>query len=234
MARIVEYDAPNTKLTPSNEGYSAWETAGRRIGPLLNSAAQDVRAEGKLAGQEVKDQRWPLAFLALAKTPPITSINVRVAGGVNPLQDSIDRQNTLEQYQTIGSVGAGAANIGGLFNDAMNEAGLPDQQKVYPYDHGRNPIDPWGTSGLAKSGTGGPNAAANAAANAYFYGNGRTGAGAIPPAPGTPPPTGDGESWGDAANRAGQTASRIAGAIVGVYGRGMAADPGDPYGGAEF
>lgn len=52
MPNIREYVAPNTKLNPDEKGYAAWETAGRRIGPLYNQAAQDVEKQGKLTAQE--------------------------------------------------------------------------------------------------------------------------------------------------------------------------------------
>lgn len=65
MARIHEYTAPTTKITPSTQGLSAYEQAGRRIGPAYNEAAnltdrgarQEYEATNTLTGQQAKLQR---------------------------------------------------------------------------------------------------------------------------------------------------------------------------------
>lgn len=61
MPRIQRYEADD-KLTPDSKGYEAFETAGRRIGPLYNQAAQDIEKEGELKGQVIKASGWPLEF----------------------------------------------------------------------------------------------------------------------------------------------------------------------------
>lgn len=62
MPRIQRYDAKDEKLTPDSKGYEAFETAGRRIGPLYNQAAQDVEKGGELQAQGIKASGWPLEF----------------------------------------------------------------------------------------------------------------------------------------------------------------------------
>lgn len=47
MPRIKEY-LSDAKLVENDTGFSALETAGRRVGPLINAAASDVREQGKL------------------------------------------------------------------------------------------------------------------------------------------------------------------------------------------
>jgi hypothetical protein len=64
MPNIKTYDAPNTTLTPSERGISAWEQAGRRLGPLYNEAAQFTREAGKLAANN-KAQLWPFDIMEL-------------------------------------------------------------------------------------------------------------------------------------------------------------------------
>ena len=62
MPKIVQYTAPETKITPSDLGFSAWETAGRRIGPLYNEAAEDIKTGGQLQAKEIENQGWVLPF----------------------------------------------------------------------------------------------------------------------------------------------------------------------------
>lgn len=207
MPKIAQYDAPTTKIVESNEGYSSWETAGRRIGPLLNQAAQDAAKEGALQAQTIKESAWPLRFLELAKKP--TVINFKLAGGV-------DNKPWGDQNTTLGQVGVGAANIGDLMDEASGN--LPDQESIRP-NYGATtggnlpPLDPWGTSGLSRSG-GSPNAAAAAAAGTSAY-----------PSP-SPTASADAQSGG--------VVGRVGAAIAGVMGGsggdvgtdGSAAPPG--------
>lgn len=193
MPRIAQYEAPSTKISESNEGYSAWETAGRRIGPLLNQAAQDATKEGALQADAIKQSAWPLRFLALAQQPK--TVGFKIVGGVN--------KPWAQQNTTLGQVGAGAANIGDVMADATGD-GNPDQQTVgpgYGPTTGGNlpPIDPWGNSGLAKTG-GSPNASAIASANSW-YGQ----------QPATPAPGSD---------SGGGAVARVGAAIAGVMGGG--------------
>jgi hypothetical protein len=49
--KIREYFSKEDKLTPSDLGVTAWETAGRRIGPLYSQAANDAKEMAKLSTQ---------------------------------------------------------------------------------------------------------------------------------------------------------------------------------------
>lgn len=74
MPNIREYTAKNNTLRPSDLGYSAFETAGRRIGPLYNQAAQDQKEEGQLFEKTVR-----LFF----KPPAQTKSGSGTSGGVS-------------------------------------------------------------------------------------------------------------------------------------------------------
>ena len=65
MPRIPEYFAPDRTLRPSDTGFSAFETAGRRIGPLYREAGQDMARIGELQRQGIEARRWPFDILAL-------------------------------------------------------------------------------------------------------------------------------------------------------------------------
>ena len=54
MGKIVEYISKKT-LTPDDKGYSALETAARRVGPLFQQAAGDVLTQGKMQAEAAKD-----------------------------------------------------------------------------------------------------------------------------------------------------------------------------------
>lgn len=65
MPRITEYTAPQKQLNPSDRAQQAWETAGRRVGPLYNQAAQDIKQAGVVQGQMERDKIWPFDIAAL-------------------------------------------------------------------------------------------------------------------------------------------------------------------------
>ena len=50
MPRIVEYESKGT-LTPNSEGYSAYEQAARRTGPLAQQSASDIEKLGRMASE---------------------------------------------------------------------------------------------------------------------------------------------------------------------------------------
>lgn len=63
MPVINEYHSRPVSITPTGRGMQEWETTARRVGPLYNAAAQDVRERGKLAGDEIQAEGWQLNFL---------------------------------------------------------------------------------------------------------------------------------------------------------------------------
>ncbi len=54
MPRIKEYDA-KTRLLTDDKGINAWETAGRRIGPLYNLAAGDIKDIARYANNPLRN-----------------------------------------------------------------------------------------------------------------------------------------------------------------------------------
>lgn len=78
MARIEEYTAPITLLRPDREGYGAFETAGRRLGPLYNDVAQALREAGAAEGRGIVNQARVTQLIAELANPVAT---VRAGGG---------------------------------------------------------------------------------------------------------------------------------------------------------
>lgn len=63
MPQIKEYTAPDRRLTQPAEGFAAFETAARRIGPAYNAAAADEAALGRLLSASYKERMWPWDFI---------------------------------------------------------------------------------------------------------------------------------------------------------------------------
>jgi hypothetical protein len=79
MAKIAEYVAPKTELHPSEAGYSAFETAGRRLGGMYREAANDQITAAKLAGQmAASDIEFPYLLQSLQ---PASGISIKSVGG---------------------------------------------------------------------------------------------------------------------------------------------------------
>jgi hypothetical protein len=111
--KIAEYLAPNERLTPSNEGFSAFETAGRRIGPLYNQQAQDIKEEGRLKAQEIEDlSRWPFDILNLrndvaqAQADKLSKVGVRI-GSVREGYDAFS-DTGMDSYGSMRQISRGA------------------------------------------------------------------------------------------------------------------------------
>jgi hypothetical protein len=80
MAKIAEYIAPKTDLRPSDAGYQAFETAGRRLGSMYREAAADEIAGAKVAGAMAASAiEFPYLLQSLA-TPTGVSVNTVGAG----------------------------------------------------------------------------------------------------------------------------------------------------------
>lgn len=65
MPKIKEYAAPRQSLHASDRGSQAWETSGRRVGPLHNQAAQDIKEGGRVRGETERAKIWPFNIYAL-------------------------------------------------------------------------------------------------------------------------------------------------------------------------
>src|SRR5579884_1604636 len=79
MPKIPVYDATQDKISPSDLGFTAYETAGRRLGPLYDRAAEAIKEGGVLAAEEIKDSDWPLAFARFRTAT--TGVSIHFAGG---------------------------------------------------------------------------------------------------------------------------------------------------------
>lgn len=66
MAKLQEYVAPQKELRPSNEGFNAFETAGRRVGGMYREAGADLaRAATANAATLTNTDQWPFTLYAL-------------------------------------------------------------------------------------------------------------------------------------------------------------------------
>lgn len=128
MPTIPEYYAPNTDLNPSATGVSAWEQAGRRIGPLYNEAATFKQREGALAAQAERQKMWPFDILQLYARRDAedaagrqaqkdrNTVNIRVANG-GRASSLFAADNPGARYNDLGQVSRGAAAIGQAVSD---------------------------------------------------------------------------------------------------------------------
>lgn len=89
MAKIPVYVEPDREIHPEEKGFSAFETAGRRVGPAYNEAASLVRDQGRLTATIYKERMWPFDILDLYQQQakdnpqPTGGINVRSGGGAD-------------------------------------------------------------------------------------------------------------------------------------------------------
>ena len=119
--KIAEYLAPTERLTPSNEGFSAFETAGRRIGPLYNQEAQDIKEEGRLKAQEIEDlSRWPFDILNLRN-------DVAEAQAAKAAKEGVRIGSVTEGYNAV-SGNAGQAGRGGITDPSSGDYYSPFDQ----------------------------------------------------------------------------------------------------------
>lgn len=90
MAKIAEYVAPKTDLRPSNEGFAAFETAGRRVGSMYREAAQDQMTGAKLAGEMAfKDIEFPYLLQSLqSKGTASGGVSFKAVGGGSGSKDA--------------------------------------------------------------------------------------------------------------------------------------------------
>lgn len=81
MARLPQYWAPKTKITPSERGFNAFETAGRRIGGLYAETARSEEQASKLAGDLAYNAiEFPFLYGSSTSTGSV-SAKVTTAGG---------------------------------------------------------------------------------------------------------------------------------------------------------
>lgn len=146
MPSIPEYTAPNFDLNPSAVGASAWEQAGRRLGPLYNEAATFQQRQGAIAAQAEKQKMWPFDIQALYARRAVedaasakaqvdrNTVNIRVANG-GRTRDPFAESRALNDgwtpgYNDLGQVSRGAAALGqavadGGYGVAKGKPGAP-------------------------------------------------------------------------------------------------------------
>lgn len=116
MPKIPEYSARRFSLNPSDRAISAYETVGRRIGPLYNAAAQDIREQGRVEASAIKARSWPYdiaEFYDRTEPDPVrpTSTGFRTRGG----------RRGGGGGRGHGEVSAGARGMTRLARDAVNQ-----------------------------------------------------------------------------------------------------------------
>ena len=88
MPKITQYVAPTKAGVESTRGVSAFEQAGRRLGPLYNEAAtfekeegKNAIEEGKYAAEAIKEKAWPFDIGELYDKKPTGGFNLKTTGG---------------------------------------------------------------------------------------------------------------------------------------------------------
>lgn len=105
---ITEYTAPREKITESASGESAFETAGRRVGPLYDQAGRDMADIGKLTEQVIKEGE----FVFHLPRPKADLIHYR-AGPTDP------------GFMQMGAEGGGGVDIASLNQISSGAANIP-------------------------------------------------------------------------------------------------------------
>ncbi|MGE3279690.1 MAG: hypothetical protein AB7H90_03470 [Alphaproteobacteria bacterium] len=154
MPKIREYNAPTRRLNPSDRASQAWETAGRRFGPLYNQAAQDIKEAGRVRGAMERAKIWPFNVYALRernaeKITNTTSENTRTSqdsgggGGGAKLIDKKDDGGWGDYYKSLRRSGAG-----GYYE---HDPGALENESRWEYSHGEASAGAVGMSRLARS-----------------------------------------------------------------------------------
>jgi hypothetical protein len=94
MPKLQEYVAPSRTLNPSSAGYSAYQTAGRRVGGMMRQAGEDMVRAARAQGQVLTDKaQWPFTLFDLKQkfTKPAagTGEDTSVSFGVRPSRGSM-------------------------------------------------------------------------------------------------------------------------------------------------
>src|SRR5882672_9632198 len=85
MPRIREYVSKEDSLTPSQQGFAAWETAGRRIGPEYNEAGHLLSQSGELQAKAGAEQLSATERAATQNDKLFTELmnQYRLIGGID-------------------------------------------------------------------------------------------------------------------------------------------------------
>jgi len=147
MPKIAEYTAPNEKITPSQAGFAAWETAGRRIGPLYGQIAADIKEAGTLKAQQFTDiGRWPFAILQLQKEQAAAEAARQAAaakgggGGVRIARAENIGPEQFPNLAALNELSQGAATLGKVTNNLINPSG--PKSPLINVDQGSGGVNP--------------------------------------------------------------------------------------------
>lgn len=111
MPNIKEYTAPDRRTTLPAEGFAAYETAARRIGPAYNAAAADVKDIGKLLADSYKERLWPWGFLDLRNSGRGNGSRAGGGGGVKIQNGDSD---PFGQFRSHGQTSRAAGRLGAI------------------------------------------------------------------------------------------------------------------------
>lgn len=131
MATIPEYFSRENTINPSATGASAWEQAGRRIGPLYNEAASFRERQGRLAASAERQKLWPFDILRLyqiqataaaqrAAAADRSGFRVQSGRGATGNASDFGPQATgevLGRFDDLGQVARGAAALASAVSD---------------------------------------------------------------------------------------------------------------------
>lgn len=128
MARVIQYVAPNASLAESPRAATAWEQAGRRLGPLANESAQFQREAGTAQAQGIKQQAWPFDIARLyeeraAAATTQTGGTTRLRGGRAGADHSavsgshIGLPDNSSDLAGLGQISRGAGALGRALRD---------------------------------------------------------------------------------------------------------------------
>lgn len=126
MANIKEYTANELKLTPSDAGYTAAETAARQVRSLTDQSAADIEKEGRLLGTAFTD-RFRIEMLQPA-APGLKVVGGGNAGGGYAKGGRGSPTQAGPSLRALNQISRGAANIASLASGMVG--GQPTTQVV--------------------------------------------------------------------------------------------------------
>jgi hypothetical protein len=163
MAKIPEYIAAKTELRPSDLGFQAFETEGRRVGGMYREAANDMITGAKLAGEmAARDIEWPYIMQSLQGGASSGGTNIKAVGGSSGADSAFPFQRmpdlSAEDAAAAGALPDGSSTLPGAAARAA---------QLTPLDKLTNALKGLMASAPVPAPAPGPNAAAEDAANAW-------------------------------------------------------------------
>lgn len=141
MPTIRDYNPAKRKLNPNDRAQQAWETAGRRVGPLYNAAAADQREAGKVKGDMERAKIWPFDIYALEN-----SLAPQVKNTKETTSRETGREDAGSSIRVVGSLNPLSRGRGGLRGGTGNI-----DPGDWAYTHGEASAGAAGMSRLARN-----------------------------------------------------------------------------------